>query len=280
MEDIEKLLFTAIPAAIAAGKEILDVYATDFDIEHKADQSPLTLADKRAHQTIVEYLKPLDIPILSEEGKSRPYPERKHWTQLWIVDPLDGTKEFIKKNDEFTVNIALVRHHAPELGVVYVPVKDDLYFGCSDKGSYKVETAAQHIDIKRERISSATPDFSALLKIAKKLPLDNLTRSVFTVMGSRSHPSPALDAYIGKLKEKHGHIEFISAGSSLKICKVAEGAADIYPRLGPTMEWDTAAGHAVAKYAGMSLVEYETGEALRYNKEDLLNPWFVVKRRM
>ena len=279
MNNLEKLLLTAIHAAIAAGKEILDVYHTDFDVEHKKDQSPLTLADKRAHETIVRYLKPLGIPILSEEGKSIPYAERKQWDQLWIVDPLDGTKEFIKKNDEFTVNIALITQNTPDLGIVYVPVKDNLYFGAIGMGSYKLASAGQHVDINSDPKLSGNGPFQTLMRIARKLPLDNSSRTVFTVMGSRSHPSPALDDYIEKLKQKHDQIEFISAGSSLKICKVAEGAADLYPRLGPTMEWDTAAGHAVVKFAGMVFVEYETNKALTYNKEDLLNPWFVVKKQ-
>ena len=271
MQNIKELLTTAIFASVAAGKEILDVYHTDFEVEQKADNSPLTLADRRAHQTIVNHIKPFGIPILSEEGRDIPYDERKSWQQLWIVDPLDGTKEFVKKNDEFTVNIALIKDGRPYMGVVFVPVKDQLYLGCYGMGTFKINGASGFV-------TGASPKLDVLLKHAEKLPLDSTSRTVFTVMGSRSHPSPALDEFIETLKKEHGEIDFISAGSSLKICLVAEGAADIYPRLGPTMEWDTAAGQAVAEYAGASVTEYESGKPLAYNRKDLLNPWFIVKR--
>jgi len=279
MMDKNEALNKAVSAAMAAGKEILEVYHTHFDVTQKDDQSPLTLADKRAHQVIKRYLEPLGIPILSEEGRDIPYDERKDWPQLWIVDPLDGTKEFIKRNDEFTVNIALIENRHPVLGVVYIPVPGRLYFGCSQIGSFRTDQAQQIHEM--EMGESLSPDqwIKDLLKDAEKLPIRGSSRKVFTVVGSRSHPSPELEEFVEKLRREHGgQIEFMPAGSSLKICLVAEGGADIYPRLGPTMEWDTAAGQAVAECAGAHMFAYDTKEPLTYNKENLINPWFIVKR--
>ena len=264
-------LFTAITASLAAGSAILHVYETgDFQVEAKADDSPLTMADKRAHQVIMKFLSHLGYPILSEEGRAMPFEERKHWTLAWIVDPLDGTKEFIKKNGEFTVNIALVDHGVPVLGVIYVPVKKVLYFASREEGAYRMDD----IDLL-----NAPGSLEELIAAARKLPLSPEEAgkpSVYTIIGSRSHGGPELHAFVGQKSEEHGEVEFISAGSSLKICRVAEGSADIYPRLGPTMEWDTAAGQAIAECAGRTVTVWETGEPLGYNREDLLNPWFVV----
>jgi 3'(2'), 5'-bisphosphate nucleotidase len=279
MDHIEALN-RAVSAVMAAGKEILEVYHTHFDVMQKDDQSPLTMADKRAHQVIKRCLEPLGIPILSEEGRDIPYGERKNWPRLWIVDPLDGTKEFIKRNDEFTVNIALIENSHPVLGVVYVPVPGRLYFGCSRMGSFRTDQADRIPE--KEKGKSLSPDIwiKNLLKDAVKLPVSDPSRKVFTVVGSRSHPSPELEAFVEKLRREHdGQIEFISAGSSLKICLVAEGSADIYPRLGPTMEWDTAAGQAVAEFAGARVYAYDIKEPLIYNKKNLLNPWFIVQER-
>jgi 3'(2'), 5'-bisphosphate nucleotidase len=277
--DKTEALNKAVSAAIAAGKEILGVYHTHFEVTRKDDQSPLTLADKCAHQAIKRFLEPLGIPILSEEGRDIQYDERKNWPRLWIVDPLDGTKEFIKRNDEFTVNIALIENSRPVLGVVYVPVSGRLYFGSNRVGSFRMVHAHQIFQKDGEKAVSPDRWMKSLLKDAVKLPISGSSRKIFTVVGSRSHPSPALEEFMETLKHEHdGQIEFISVGSSLKICLVAEGSADIYPRLGPTMEWDTAAGQAVAEYAGAGVYAYETKEPLMYNKENLLNPWFVVKR--
>lgn len=241
-------------AAIAGGKEILEVYnSDDFGIEHKEDNSPLTIADKRAHNAIMTFLDQTDIPVLSEEGRSISFEERKEWSKLWIVDPLDGTKEFIKRNGEFTVNIALIENGIPIMGVIYVPVKDVLYVGVVGEGAEKTENGEVYT-----------------------LPKPNGDRK-FTAVGSRSHKSPETQAYFDKLSEEHGDIEIVSMGSSLKICLVAEGVADVYPRFAPTMEWDTAAGHAIVSAAGKNLIDYSTKKEMVYNRQELLNNWFVVK---
>jgi 3'(2'), 5'-bisphosphate nucleotidase len=264
-------LYTAVAASLAAGSAILHVYETgDFQVEAKADDSPLTMADKRAHQVIMKFLSHLGYPILSEEGKAMPFDERRHWTLAWVVDPLDGTKEFIKKNGEFTVNIALVDHGKPVLGVIYVPVKRVLYFASREAGAFRLDD----VDLL-----NAPEDLDGLMAAARRLPLpaeEAGKPAAYTVIGSRSHATPELHEFVKQKRAEHGDVEFLSAGSSLKICRVAEGSADIYPRLGPTMEWDTAAGQAIAECAGRTVTVWETGEPLGYNREDLLNPWFVV----
>ena len=266
-----ELLSCAIRAALLAGKDILEVYndpKSDFGIERKADNSPLTIADKRAHVRIVKLLEETSIPILSEEGAHTSYEGRKEWKTLWIVDPLDGTKEFIKKNGEFTVNIALVENESPVLGVVYIPVTRTLYFGEYSMGAYKIED----IDYR-----SAGLSVDDLTERADELPLEQSDNKGFVVVASRSHLSPETETYIQKLESEFGHINLISCGSSIKICKVAEGAADVYPRFAPTMEWDTAAGHAIVRAAGKNIFKTDEKTHLHYNKEDLLNPWFIVK---
>ena len=245
----------AIAAALEAGKEIMRIYddpSQDFGIEKKADNSPLTLADKAAHNCIVRHLEPTGIPILSEEGAHLPYEERKQWRRLWIVDPLDGTKEFIKKNGEFTVNIALVEDGNPVLGVIYVPATSTLYAGIVGEGAWK-------------KVASNSPS---------KLGVES--RGAFTIVASRSHLTPETEEFIEEMRKKHDKIQLISSGSSLKICLVAEGSADVYPRFAPTMEWDTAAGDAIARAAGRKVVDAKTGQPLKYNKPDLHNPWFIV----
>jgi 3'(2'), 5'-bisphosphate nucleotidase len=257
---VNKLIDIALHAAIKAGNGILDVYYhSDFGLEYKSDDSPLTIADKRAHQIIVEYLTVTNIPVLSEEGRSIPFTEREKWDMFWLVDPLDGTKEFVKRNDEFTVNIALIRDHSPIGGVVYVPVTRTVY-RADGRGSVK----------------AIADEENGTLSDIRQLPL-SLSKENFVVAGSRSHMSPETEAYIQTIDTNGKSIEMISKGSSLKICMVAEGYADIYPRLGPTMEWDTAAGHAIVKFAGRNIYRIENNEPLVYNKENLLNPWFVVK---
>jgi|SRR5690554_360227 len=263
--DSEKLIEIAITAAYNAGLEILKVYDTAFDVEHKDDKSPLTLADKKAHEVIVEYLKQTQIPILSEEGRSIEYKERSLWKRFWMVDPLDGTKEFIKRNGEFTVNIALIENGISVAGVIYVPVTGDLYFAISRKGAYKIEKFNNPIAGMDQWIASA-----------KKLPIQAENKA-YTVVGSRSHKSPETSAYMESLTEEHGELNIVSMGSSLKICLVAEGVADIYPRFAPTMEWDTAAGHAIAKESGKEIYDQKTGQTMVYNKENLLNNWFIVR---
>jgi len=259
-------LKTAVRASLEAGKAILEIYhSKDFDIEIKGDKSPLTKADKVAHNIIVSYLKKTNTPVLSEEGKETPYKERKKWRQLWIVDPIDGTKEFIKGNGEFTVNIALIEDQIPLLGVVFAPVLGDLYFSEQGVGSFKVNIDLDNFDIERD-----------ILK-ATKLPIER-EDDTFTIIASRSHTSAETEVYIQQMREEHGKVVLISKGSSLKICMVAEGIADCYPRFAPTMEWDIAAGHAICIYAGLNLIDLETNQNMLYNRKNLLNNWFLVKK--
>ena len=258
----------ALNAAIKAGEKILEVYndpESDFSVERKADNSPLTIADKMSHEVIAKYLQDSSYPVLSEEGKAITYNERKDWQKFWLVDPLDGTKEFIKRNGEFTVNIALIENGDPVMGVIYVPVTQTLYFGQKGTGVWKMEGISKDV--------SVTP---GLLKEAGiELPVTDPNRK-FTAVGSRSHSNEETAAYIKKLEEEHGEIEIISKGSSLKICMVAEGSADVYPRFGPTMEWDTGAGQAISLAAGKNVTLADHKTPLKYNKENLLNPFFIV----
>ena len=268
---LKSALSVAIRAALAAGRDIMDIYTDpnqDFGIERKADNSPLTLADKAAHQRIVEMLKETGLPILSEEGSHDSYERRSQWVAFWLVDPLDGTKEFIKRNGEFTVNIALVLDTHPHVGVVYAPARRELYFGDPLLGAYKVT------DIVEWDESERLPD---LLQRAQRLPMAQPEGRPYTIVASRSHMSPETEAFIEEAKKEYGEVETISSGSSLKICLVADGSADAYPRFAPTMEWDTAAGHAVAACAGKWVYQAGTELPLKYNKEDLHNPWFLVK---
>jgi len=279
--DLKNYLLKSIQAAIAAGNAIKEVYhSEDFGVEYKSDKSPLTLADQKSHEIIIDALRKFDIPILSEEGKDTPYAQRKDWERFWVVDPLDGTKEFIKRNGEFTVNIALVEHCRPVLGTIFVPDRNTLYFAGKDLGAYKIQDGPFN-DVLGARADS-NEDVRDLLDRIKaqstKLPVIDPQRAVMTIVGSRSHKTAEVEAYVEEKRKACGDIEFISAGSSLKICLVAEGRADVYPRFGPTMEWDTAAGQAIAEYAGASVNRYDTSEPLVYNKEDLHNPWFIVQR--
>lgn len=255
----------AIRASLKGGDEIMKVYATGFSVEQKEDKSPLTLADKNAHHAIAEILKGTGIPVLSEEGKEIPFEERKDWKRLWIVDPLDGTKEFVKRNGEFTVNIALVEDHLPVLGVIYVPVTKTLYYAANGTGAF-VKLNIQHSPFTIQQLVSAS----------KQLPQQK-PGSKFSIVASRSHFTKETEDYINEMKSKHGEVEIVSSGSSLKICLVAEGIADVYPRFGPTMEWDTAAGQAIAQCAGKNLIDYETKKPMLYNRENLRNGWFVVE---
>ena len=241
--------------AKAAGQAILSVYDGDHAVEYKDDKSPLTAADKASHEVIVAGLQQHypEIPILSEEGADIPYAERKDWSRFWCVDPLDGTKEFIKRNGEFTVNIALIEDGRPVLGVVYVPVQDKMYYGSTEAGCWTQEAGEEPAQVQVRKADHAAG---------------------LTVVMSRSHPSPELEAYLQGIKVA----EALPVGSSLKLCVVAEGKADTYPRLGLTMEWDTAAGHAVVEAAGGTVTQVN-GAPLRYNKENLLNPFFIVAGR-
>jgi 3'(2'), 5'-bisphosphate nucleotidase len=277
----EDLLLTAIKASIRAGLATLEVYQTDLQVEAKADQSPLTVADTRSHAIIVRHLAGTLIPILSEEGKTIPYAERRSWPRLWIVDPLDGTKEFIKGREEFTINIALVDDRRPTLGAIYVPVKNVLYFGRLEDGSYRLDDGQALADLARaDAAGHARGAIEQLKARSTRLPLDLGAHTPFVIVGSRSHATPELHAYVDRMRRELGEVTFVSAGSSLKYCLVAEGRADVYPRLGPTMEWDTAAGQVIAEAAGATLTRHDTGGPMTYNKEDLLNPWHVATRKV
>ncbi len=238
--------------ARSAGDAILQIYETDFAVQSKSDQSPLTAADMASHRIIDQGLRSLtpDIPILSEESSTVPFAERRQWQRYWLVDPLDGTKEFVKRNGEFTVNIALVEGHTPVLGVVHVPVKDLVYYGAKDRGAWR---KAAHADAVPIRVCPQRRD-----------PVQ--------VAGSRSHAGESLQNFLRRL----GPHEIVSMGSSLKLCLVADGTADLYPRLGPTSEWDTGAAQAVVEAAGGRVTDTEL-HPLSYNtKESLLNPHFLV----
>jgi 3'(2'), 5'-bisphosphate nucleotidase len=246
-----------VTIAKEAGNAIMQIYKQDFKVEYKQDSSPLTLADKKANDIIEDGLNQLSVnlPILSEEGKESPYRDRKHWEYFWLVDPLDGTKEFVKKNGEFTVNIALIYKDTPVLGVVYASALDICYWAKQGEGAFK---DGQKLPLKTEG-----------------------QRNTYKIIASRSHMSEETQVFIDVIetdKEK----ELISVGSSLKICLVAEGEADIYPRLSPTMEWDTGAAHAIVNESGKSIQQYKNGQysKLEYNKEDLLNQWFVVGEKL
>jgi len=246
--ELEDIVFIAKDA----GEAIMQIYNRDFNIEYKDDKSPLTEADLKANDIICSNLTRLypNIPIMSEENKQVAYDDRKKWDYYWCIDPIDGTKEFIKKNDEFTVNIALIHKNTPVLGVVYAPAIDEMYKAKKGEGAFKNN---------------------------QKLPLQtnpNPKEKLF-VVASKSHLSPETQEFIDNLETKK--IEQVSKGSSLKLCMVAEGKADIYPRLAPTMEWDTAAADAVVREAGKMTYQFEHNQPMVYNKENLLNPWFVVE---
>lgn len=261
---MNKNLKIAIEAALEAGKAILDIYnSDDFQVEIKGDNSPLTIADVASHNVIMSYLSATGIPVLSEEGKAISFNERKDWSQLWIVDPIDGTKEFIKRNGEFTVNIALVENQKTVIGVIYVPVLGELYFSTSDIGAYKITVNLEDYNV------------DTFLSQSSKLPLEREDKT-FTVVASRSHMSPETETYVSEMREKHGDVNLISKGSSLKLCMVAEGQADCYPRFAPTMEWDTAAGQAICEHSGFQVIDWETKKQMLYNRENLLNSWFLV----
>jgi 3'(2'), 5'-bisphosphate nucleotidase len=262
---MDQLLNTAIEAAIKAGQAILEVYHSgDFDIDIKSDDSPLTRADLASNGVILSYLKDTGIPVLSEEGRQIPFEERKSWKQLWIVDPLDGTKEFIKKNGEFTVNIALVENGNVKMGVVYTPALKELFVGADQIGSFKVD--------------NVTLFEPSLLERGQKLPIPS-ERKTYTIVASRSHMSPETEVFTREKEKEHGQIKLISKGSSLKLCMVAEGLADCYPRFAPTMEWDTAAGHGVCQFAGIDVIDLETKSTMVYNRFSLLNNWFLVQSK-
>ncbi|MHB8454345.1 MAG: 3'(2'),5'-bisphosphate nucleotidase CysQ [Acidiferrobacterales bacterium] len=244
-----------VEIARAAGRSILHIYERDFHVDSKNDGSPLTEADRAANGLIVQRLAELapERPVLSEEMESVTYSERVAWRRFWLVDPLDGTREFVKRNGEFTVNIALVEDGRPVLGVVHVPVTDVTYVGCRGAGAFRQEAGGVRLEIRARSYRGGRA----------------------TVVASRSHAGDKLGEFLARLEAREGGYDTASLGSSLKICLVAEGHADIYPRLGPTSEWDTAAAHCVLEAAGGRLTDLH-GRPLAYNKESLLNPWFLA----
>ncbi len=282
------MLELAIKASLEAGEAILQIYRRDFAVGYKDDRSPLTEADLASHRIIEKALKQTTWPVLSEESAAIPYAERKAWSRYWLVDPLDGTKEFIKKNGEFTVNIALIAEGVPVLGVVYAPVLRTLYWGTIDaEGGRSAWKAEQPEGRSMEEV----------LRSAVSLSIPRVPPSPLRIVASRSHCNEETTRFIEALEAIFGEVERVSSGSSLKLCMVAEGSADVYPRIAPTMEWDTAAAHAVVAAAGGQVYEYDSGlpaaaylgqgeegasrppgalRPMRYNKENLLNPYFVV----
>ena len=261
---MKELLSIAIIASVEAGEAIMKVYSNKIDVVYKEDESPLTLADKNANKIINKHLVKSKIPIISEENKILTYEERKNWKQCWIVDPLDGTKEFIKRNGEFTVNIALIKNNKPIIGVIYVPASKTLYFTSDNSSkSYKV-SLKNNIIIIDEIFNNAVEIFPS-----------EKNNNILRIVGSRSHLNDTTKNYISKI-EKKNKTKIVSKGSSLKFCIVAEGGAEIYPRFAPTMEWDTAAGQAICEAVGVKVIDVTTNEPLKYNKQNLLNPHFLV----
>ena len=255
---IPYLLGLAQNAALQAGRAILDVYNSgNFGVETKSDQSPLTLADKAAHEIITSHLEETGLPILSEEGSTIKYEDRKSWDYFWLIDPLDGTKEFIKRNGEFTVNIALMRSNVPVAGVIYAPCLNILYYGSKETGVYKIENGIQ----------------IQLPFIPKRRAIEELQeKEEITIVASKSHMNEETRAFNNQFRNAN----LTSMGSSLKLMLLAEGVADIYPRLAPTMEWDTAAGHAILRSLNRGVYQTDLQTELLYNKEELLNPSFIA----
>jgi 3'(2'), 5'-bisphosphate nucleotidase len=251
MNDLTALAEGLMPVAAQAGEAIMKIYDAGFEVQRKQDNSPLTLADLESQRIIIDALQRLTpgIPILSEESAAAPWEQRRHWHELWVVDPLDGTREFVKRNGEFTVNIALVRNHEPVLGIITAPAKGLCYWGAAGVGAF-----SEHLKSERRRIHTIAPP------------------SPLRVIGSRSHAGEQTAAYLTRLAP---HV-VTGMGSSLKFCLIAEGKADLYPRFGPTSEWDTAAGQALLEAAGGQVTRFD-GHRLRYNcRESLINGDFIA----
>lgn len=262
-KELTYLLHKAIEAAVLGGKEIMSIYnSNDFHIEYKKDDSPVTIADKLSSKKIVSTLKETNIPVVSEEENIPTFTEREKWEKLWIVDPLDGTKEFIKKNGEFCVNIGLVINKKPVLGVLYIPVTNELFYGGENFGSFKIENITEFSeDVFNQSIT---------------LPHSN-NEDKIVVTASRSHTDRESIAFFNNLKKETGDVEFVEVGSAIKFCRIAEGLVDLYPRFNPCMEWDTAAGHALVQGIGKDVYSTSENKPLVYNKEDLYSPYFIVR---
>ena len=297
--DLAGFLPSLIDLSIRAGAAILDVYATGvLETERKADASPLTLADRTSHELIDAGLRGLtpEVPILSEEGRAIRWSERRSWTELWLVDPLDGTKEFIKGNGEFTVNIAFIRGNEPVLGVIYAPVRRVAWFGLAGANGVARRMSAEALSefqadaVPRgepprpdalRRSNAARRSGAAPQSLGEPISVRERDERTLTVIASRTHRNEATEAFISRVGAHYEDVRTINVGSSLKLCYLAEGRADLYPRYAPTSEWDTAAGHAIIRAAGGEIYRADpdagrTDEPLAYNKEDLLNPSFVA----
>jgi 3'(2'), 5'-bisphosphate nucleotidase len=250
--------------SLEAGEEILSIYnQLNVGLEYKLDGSPLSMADLRSNTIIISQLKKYfpSIPIISEENKSIAFELRQNWDRFFLIDPLDGTKEFLRKNGEFTVNIAYLENGIPLRGVVFAPCLNRMYCGSPEHG-FQIFELNQFREFEEHQLNES----------------EEITRS-FRIVASRSHNNEKTEAFISQMRQEYGDVEIVSMGSSLKICLVAEGKAEVYPRLGPTMEWDTAAAHAILNYANCEIINYETQLPLVYNKVDLINPHFLVKRK-
>ena len=267
--DINFLLKLAVKSSIIAGEEILKIYDTNFEVEIKSDSTPVTKADKAASDSIIKNLASTQINVLSEEDILFDYQLRKNWKHIWIVDPLDGTKEFVKRNGEFTVNIALVEEGKPIIGVIYSPVSRNLYFSSVESGSFKVSG--------HEVLAQLNHGFEidSLFDSAKKLPLQ-IAPKVYTVVASRSNLSKEVNERITKAKLEFNAVDIINTGSSIKFCWIAEGLAHEYPRYGTTMEWDTAAGQCIIEQSGGMVLDLATNAPMIYNRENLKNNNFIA----
>ena len=273
---ITQLLQDAVYAALSASRKVRNIYDSgDFGVNLKSDSTPLTKADKISDEEIREHLFHTHIPLISEEGRTVHYDERANWRLFWLVDPIDGTKEFIKELGEFTVNIALIEDRLPSIGVICLPSTETLYFAARDIGSYKIESGVLSNFTKYEDCS-----FEKLQRQAVRLPLPSEADRRYTIVSSRSHLSPEMADYIEKVKIEHPDmLPPIPHGSSMKFCLVAEGFADLYPRITPTSEWDTAAGQAICEQAGYEVVSMASKKPLIYNTEKMINPAFIVRKR-
>ncbi|MDR2292808.1 MAG: 3'(2'),5'-bisphosphate nucleotidase CysQ [Prevotellaceae bacterium] len=269
-----KMLFTsAVNAAIRAGAKIMEVYESgDLHIKAKPDLTPLTLADTLAHNEIKSNLAITRIPVISEEGRSIAYDERSSWDLFWMVDPLDGTDEFINRTSDFTINIALIQNGYPSTGIVYAPAYKQIYFAAKERGSYLKNNVKPDINAKFS--------YAEMIENSIKLPVPITNTDNLTVVTSRLHLSPDTSDYVNELRKKYSDITVIRRGSSLKMCMLATGKADIYPRLDTTWEWDTAASQIIAEEAGFTVCSFEDEMRLGYNKENMQNPWFVCKKAM
>ncbi len=260
----KELLISAIKTSVLAGEKILEIYNTAFAVELKEDHSPLTAADKAAHELISTELLKWGFPILSEEGKTIPYEVRKDWKNYWMVDPLDGTKEFVKRNGEFTVNIAFMDKDTPVFGVIYCPVSGIICAGFN-------ETV---YSLNKDQVGKLSEN--NLEDFELKVPADPDPNEI-KVVASRSHLSPETENFISMLNLNGEKISMVNAGSALKFCLLAEGKATVYPRFAPTMEWDTAAGHAILKACGKNIILHPSNIEMKYNKPSLVNDWFIAR---